>query len=126
MGLGLVFRGLVGHKYFASSAFLDAYADPEFNNPSGLFPIVFDMGLPLALVYFFVFGAIAGFLYRGYVAGRLVSVLFYPIFFIAIMEVMRIPYLGESRTFTSTLGGLLAYWLITKRTTKKKPSSSAS
>jgi hypothetical protein len=120
MGLGLVFRGLIGHKYFANTTFLNAYADPEFNNPSGLFTIAFDMGLPLALIYFFLFGVIAGFLYRGYVAGRLVSVLFYPIFFIAIMEVMRIPYLGESRTFTSIFGGLLAYWLITRRTTNKR------
>jgi hypothetical protein len=56
----------------------------------------------------------AGYLYRGYVAGRTAAILYYPLFFIAILEVMRVPYLGDSRTFTAVLGATAAYWLIQK------------
>jgi oligosaccharide repeat unit polymerase len=114
-GIGPMFKYYIGLKTFAGGQFLVNYGDPEFNNPSGIFTIIFDIGIPGAICYFFLFGYLAGYLYRGYVAGNTAAILFYPLFFIAILEIMRVPYLGDSRIFTAVLGGVVAYWLIQKR-----------
>jgi hypothetical protein len=120
--IGPIFKYYVGQKYLASTVFLANYGDPEFTNPSGIFTIIFDIGIPWAICYFFLFGYLAGYLYRGYVAGNTAAILFYPLFFIAILEIMRVPYLGDSRTFTAVLGGAVAYWLIQKRQRRASPA----
>ena len=89
--------------------FLARYADPEFNNPSGIFPVFFDLGLPGGLVYAAVWGALMGYTYRGFILKRGFGSLFFPAAFVSMLEVMRILYLPDSRAFTVMLGLAVGY-----------------
>ena len=91
--------GAGGYNYY-----LIKFGDPEFNNPSGNFSVICDMGLPLGLTYFAVVGIAGGILFRAYRAGTLPGVLLYPMFFLAFLEVFRYPYLGTQRAFTWAIG----------------------
>ena len=61
-------------------ALLKSDVNPEFNNPSGIFPVVMDYGLIGALLFWFCAGIIAILLYRLFLSGRLTGLLLYPIF----------------------------------------------
>ena len=106
-GVGSIFREFVGYGY--RQPFLDRYADPEFNNPSGIFTVFFDLGLPGALVYAAVWGALMGYTYRGFILKRGFGSLFFPAAFISMLEVMRILYLPDSRTLPIMLGLAVGY-----------------
>lgn len=77
--------------------FLERWADVEFNNMSGIFPIVYDLGFIGATLYFCLFGFLAGVLYRSMVNGRVLGTLFYGPFFVGCVEVLRISYVTGSR-----------------------------
>ena len=124
-GLGRIFDYYTNFQSSGSGVFLSTYGDPEFNNPSGIFTVIVDMGLAPALLYFFLFGFVAGALYRAYAYGRVVAVVIYPIFFIALLEVMRIPYLGASRAFTAVLGAGFALLIIRSGRSRKAVLSHA-
>ena len=100
--------------------YLFKFGDPEFNNPSGIYTVICDLGLPLALAYFAVIGVFAGILYRRYQSGRVSGVLLYPMFFLTFLEVFRYPYLGTQRAFTWGLGIAIAL-LIGSRQALMKP-----
>ena len=93
------------------TTFLSKFGDAEFNNPSGIYAVMFDLGLPLAAVYFCMVGFVGGMIYQSYRREYLTGVLFYPLFFIAFLEVFRFPYLGTSRAFTWLLGIVLVLLL---------------
>ncbi len=120
LGLGDLFNSITETRFSRNFEYLQNFGDPEFNNPSGLFVVVVDMGIPLAIMYFFFFGILCSRLYQGYSKGNINSILFYPLLFIATLEVLRIPYLGESRAFTACIGGLLAKILIYREISAKK------
>lgn len=88
----------------AYNYYLLKFGDPEFNNPSGNFSVICDMGLPLGIAYFAVIGIVGGILFRAYRSGTLLGVLLYPMFFLAFLEVFRYPYLGTQRAFTWAIG----------------------
>lgn len=120
-GVGGIFDYYTGVRYAPGLGdFLVKYGDVEFNNPSGVFTVIYDIGLAPALLYFFLFGFFASALYRGYVYGRLVAVLIYPIFFMALLEILRLPYLGESRAFTAMLGAGGILFVIKSGTRRRK------
>lgn len=106
--LGPVFSSYVDSRQSGTGQYLANYGDLEFNNPSGLFTVVYDLGLPLAVVYFAIVGVLGGIAFRAYRSQRLIGVLIYPLLFLAFLEVFRYPYLGASRAFTWVLGVLLA------------------
>ncbi len=106
--IGPLFVDLIGESPLDFYAFLVRYADPEFNSPSGLFAVIFDLGVPLGIVYFFAVAAAGGFFFRAFRESRLVGVLLYPMFFMSFLEVFRYPYLGTPRAFTWLLGILIA------------------
>ena len=99
LSIGRLFSALVGSTGPTFDLFLRRYADIEFNNPSGLYTVVYDLGIPLAIAYFAATGALAGALFRRYAAGSLTGALFFPMFFISYLEVFRYPYLGSGRAF---------------------------
>jgi hypothetical protein len=111
--IGSWFSKLVDLQYEQLSTFLTKFGDVEFNNPSGIYAVVYDIGLPLGTVYFCVVGFVGGMIYRSYRRGAFSGVLLYPLFFIAFLEVFRFPYLGTSRAFTWLLGIVLT--LLVKR-----------
>lgn len=112
-----VLVGLIFSYYMQSDPenfgrFLDQYADPEFNNPSGIYAIVFDLGIAGAAVYVALLGFLAGVLCRALSQGRLRGVILYPSFMVMLLEIYRYPYLGNPRAFTVMLAVLLALVLI--------------
>lgn len=119
LSVGRIFSELTGSDGPTFESFLVKYADVEFNNPSGLYTVVYDLGIPLAVVYFGVVGIIAGLLFRGYTAGSLWGAVLYPIVFISYLEVFRYPYLGSGRAFACAVCAALLLMLVRLRGHRK-------
>ena len=108
LSIGPWFSQWLGVSYLQPEQFLTQFLDIEFNNPSGLYAIVCDLGLPFGVLYLALLALAGGMLFRAYGAGRLGGALAYPMFFLSFLEIFRYPYLGQPRAFTWTLGILLA------------------
>jgi hypothetical protein len=93
-----------GYEY---ENFLERYADPEFNNPSGIFTPFLDVGIPGALFVAAVIGALAGVLYNAMREGKALGVVLYPIFFLQFIELFRYLYVGNQRAFPAIVALLL-------------------
>jgi hypothetical protein len=92
---------------FNIGSFLEAYLDPEFNNTSGVFMPLFDFGPVLGLLCWTMLGAISGYLFRLFALGQVSGLLFFPVWFIGIAEILRVFYWGDSRFLTVIVGGLV-------------------
>ncbi|TAK85770.1 MAG: hypothetical protein EPO12_03020 [Aquabacterium sp.] len=110
--LGPGFSAWMDLTHSQPEEFLAKFVDPEFNNPSGLYAVICDMGIAPGIAYFALVAALSGLLFRAYSAGKLVGVLAYPVLFLSFLEIFRYPYLGQPRTFTWVLGLLLALLLV--------------
>jgi hypothetical protein len=102
--------GDVNSEYFD---FLLRHARPEFNNPSGLFPIVYDIGYAGSLLYFVVVGAIVGRLWVLWRRRSAAGVLAYPVAALFLVELLRFDYLASTRFFPVALG-LLLLWAVSR------------
>lgn len=106
-GVGESFGLLVGQPRAAFSQFdqfLSKYVDLEFNNPSGIFSVVYDLGLPLGIVYFCLIALAAGYTLNLYRQKHPAGALIYPLLYLSFLEIYRYPYLGASRAFTWQMG----------------------
>lgn len=112
--LGDGIRGALDVK-FQYEGFLLTYADPEFNNPSGIFVYFADLGIALALASALLYGLLLGVLYKGFIAKRPGSVILFPLFFISLLEIFRLPYLVDSRVTPMLLASFLAILFLRKR-----------
>lgn len=88
--------------------FLIRTGDYEFNNPCGLFSIVHDFDVWGALVYFFVWGLVAGACHRDWRLGGLAGFVVHPVMMLSLAEVFRFAYFGHARAFTWFLGVAIA------------------
>lgn len=113
--IGALFRYYVDIDQNSLGVFLSRYADAEFNNPSGVYSVVFDVGVVGAIVYFGALGFLVGLLYRSIMKGQARGVLLYPMCFVMMLELYRYPYFGSSRAFTAILGVLLTLYLLSRR-----------
>jgi oligosaccharide repeat unit polymerase len=86
-------------------AFLLDYGDVEYNNPSGLFPIVYDVGYFGSALYFFIVGLFVGAARSSYVRRMPFGLMFYPFCVLFILELLRFNYLAASR-FVPIAGSL--------------------
>jgi hypothetical protein len=102
--LGPVFSSYVGLQVEETGLFLQKYGDLEFNNPSGIYSVIFDIGLPLGIAYFGLQGAVGGLLFRAFRAGSYIGALGYPLLYLSMLEIFRYPYLGAPRGFTWAVG----------------------
>lgn len=125
LSVGPLFSSWIDLPYFQTEVFLEKFADPEFNNPSGLYAVVCDLGLPLGIAYFAAVALAGGLLFRAYGEGRLLGALLYPIIFLSFLEVYRYPYLGQSRAFTWVLGMILMRGLLAVQTYARRGQSAA-
>lgn len=98
-GLGELLRGVLGDESLAYQNFLLNHARPEFNNPSGLFPIVFDVGYFGSALYFLLVGGVVGIARRAYVRRQPFGLLFFPFGLLFVLEVLRFNYLAAGRFF---------------------------
>lgn len=106
-GVGESFGQFVGYPrgdFNHFDQFLSKYVDLEFNNPSGIFSVVYDLGLPLGIVYFCLIAVVAGYALNLYRQRHPAGALIYPILYLSFLEIYRYPYLGASRAFTWLVG----------------------
>jgi hypothetical protein len=108
-GLGAGLRAALGDAQLFYEDFLERFARPEFNNPTGLFTVVFDIGYVGSALYFVACGALVGLLWHGWRCGRAAGVLFYPMAVLFLIEVLRFNYIASTRFFPIALA-LAALW----------------
>ena len=102
---GPAFSSMVGAK---PDYFLERYADPEFNNPSGIFSIYYDLGIVAGFSLLFLVGVLSRYLYSYWRYGSNMFGCVYFLFLISYMEMFRYFYLGDSRCFMVAIGLFLA------------------
>lgn len=90
---------LMGLNLLDYGSWLTWNASPEFNNPSGIYMPFVDYGPMGGLVFLFLFGALTGVIYRGFVIGGVAALLIYPLWFMGLLEMPRILYHCEARFF---------------------------
>lgn len=90
-------------------AFLERYADPEFNNPSGIFWVFLDVGVAGAMLYALLWGAVAGYCYRTFRMGQGIGRVLFPLVYISILEIFKNLYLSSTRAFPIVLTVLIGY-----------------
>ena len=91
--------------------YLERYGDPEFNNPSGLFSVLYDVGVAPAIAIFALTGLLAQSAFRAFQDRANIMGLFFPVFFLALIELFRYWYLGNSRSFLFVLALVFAAML---------------
>jgi hypothetical protein len=99
-----IYTTFIGARTHPTDEFLERFADPEFNNMSGIFPIVYDVGVIGAALYFVAFGLGAGMLYRAMVRRGRVGNVLYPPVVVALLEVLRVTYVNETRVVLLFVG----------------------
>lgn len=77
--------------------FLEAEANPEFNNGGGFLLPILDFGFAGALLYWLLAGLICGVLYRAFQLKRPAGMVLFPLIFIGAIELPRIIYWAEGR-----------------------------
>lgn len=107
-GIGAAIAKEVGIRESPADRFLTQFADPEFNNMSGIFPPFYDVGILGGFCYFILLGLLAGTLYRRFRLGTRAGILLFPTLFTACMELLRVLYLNNPRTIVIYLGAALA------------------
>lgn len=106
-GIGDILLDMVGtDPRTAYQAFLELHGRAEFNNPTGLFVTVFDIGYTGSALYFFCVGALVGVLWKSWYHHRLAGLFFYPFCFLFMLELLRFNYFAASR-FVPIVASLL-------------------
>jgi hypothetical protein len=122
LGVGdALYVAFIGYGQTPTSIFLSTYADPEFNNMSGIFPIIYDLGTAGAIFYFCAFGTVAGLLYRDMLRGRKLGTMLYPTVFVGCLEILRVGYLNGSRVTILLLAAFFLCWNIEERSSGGEP-----
>lgn len=78
---------------------LTSAANPEFNNPSGIFAPVVDYGVAGGLLYWLLCGLVCGYLYKEFKRRSVVGVFLYPAVYISLIEATRVLYWADGRFF---------------------------
>jgi hypothetical protein len=104
-------------QYFG---FLRSFARPEFNNPSGIFPIVFDIGYAGSMLYFVAIGALIGALWDAWRRQLCAGVLFFPMAMLFLVELLRFNYFASSRFFPIAVA-LALIWAASRPVTPYMP-----
>ena len=94
--------------------FLERFGDPEFSNSSGLFSVIYDVGLPLGILVLAVFGILAQSAYQAFRDRENVFGLLFPVFFMGLLEFLRFWYVGNSRAFLLIVSLVLAVALASR------------
>lgn len=76
---------------------LHGFGNPEFNSPGGLASILADYGTAGGLAFAFGLGLVAGGLHLGFIHGRPLGLLLYPVVFTGMLELPRYLYWFQGR-----------------------------
>lgn len=107
-GIGAFFWENLGRSELPHYVFLERFGDIEFNNMSGIYPAMFDVGIAGGLAYFAALGLLMGVLYRKFRDERPIGILLLPSVIVACSEVLRVMYLNNTRCFLVVVGALIA------------------
>ena len=92
---------------------LEREANPEFNNGGGLLLPMIDYGFVGSLLFWLLAGLLCGAAYRQFQEKRPAGLLFYPLLFTGVVEMVRILYWGEGRVVTAYLALFPVVWMWT-------------
>jgi len=120
--LGPIFRYLT---QINTTQYLERFGDPEFNNASGLFGVLFDIGLAPSILLLALTGVLAQSSYRAFRQPSNVFALFYPVLFLTLIEFFRYWYLGSSRAFLLVTSLALAAMLARSEDSTRVSASGA-
>jgi hypothetical protein len=125
--LGEILLEMVGtDPRTAYHTFLELHGRLEFNNPTGIFVTVFDIGYTGSALYFFCIGALVGALWKSWYRHRLAGLFFYPFCFLFMLELLRFNYFAASRFVPIVASLLVAGVLLTlpQRARRATPTKS--
>ncbi len=92
---------------------LTTSANPEFNNPSGIFAPIVDYGVAGGLLYWLVCGLICGYLYKEFKLRSVAGIFLFPPLYIGLIEASRVLYWADGRfvpgMFSLIVGVLLLF-----------------
>jgi hypothetical protein len=94
------------------AALLTSSANPEFNNPSGIFGPIVDFGVAGGLLYWMFCGVICGYLYREFQQRRMTGIFLYPAIYIGLIEATRVLYWPDARFFPTIVLLLISVMFI--------------
>lgn len=97
-------------------AYLQCCADPEFNLASWPFLIMSDIGVPLSMIFFYCMGILFSTAYRNFITSNR-SFIYYPIIYVALLELLRQHYLHSPRFSYILVGAILVHLFMKKRVT---------
>jgi oligosaccharide repeat unit polymerase len=102
--LPIGFANLVGFDALDRKEYmLERFGTIELNNEGGLFAPAVDFGVLGFLIFWFIGGFLSGRLYRSFILGSIAGIMFYPVFFLAILETPRLLYLSNTRSFPAII-----------------------
>ncbi len=70
--------------------YLARYADPEFNNPGGLYVPYFDYGILGGVIFFFLAGLFTGWLFYKFIRREPIGILLFPCWFVGCLDLTRV------------------------------------
>jgi hypothetical protein len=120
-GIGPRLQAALGDAHLLYNEFLERFARPEFNNPTGLFTVVFDVGYLGSALYFLACGALIGALWNGWRRWQPAGVLFYPMAALFMVELLRFNYFAATRFFPIALA-LGALWCVARQVALVAPT----
>ncbi|WP_261309903.1 oligosaccharide repeat unit polymerase [Burkholderia stabilis] len=102
--------------------FLNSYADPEFNNPSGIFVHFYEWGW-FGLLNAAFAGWVFGRGYAGWRAGNGFWCCAHAVLYVSLMEILRIPNLFSGRNFVPVVLLIVVFRWFAKRPERASPAA---
>lgn len=100
------------------SSFLDfaiRFATAEFNNTSGIYAPMQDLGGVAGILMWFCLGLVSGWIYTGYRSGKVQLALLHPTWMIGVYEILRIFYWGSSKYFPTLVLTLVIVLVVSRQ-----------
>nr|WP_246637239.1 O-antigen polymerase [Burkholderia catarinensis] len=101
--------------------FLNSYADPEFNNPSGIFVYFYEWGW-FGLLNGAVLGWLLGRSYAGWRSGNGFWCCAHAVLYVSLMEIMRTPNLFSGRNFVPLVLPIIVFRWFATRAARSSPT----
>lgn len=99
--------------------YLSRYGNLEFNNISGIYIIVIELGIPLGIIFTMLFGIFIGRMFNQFKNCNGIGLFMYPLLYVGIVEILRIFYFTETRTFYIYTFILIGYIFFIKKNYNK-------
>ena len=99
-------------------------ANPEFNNPSGIYLPFVDFGATGGLLYWLLCGLVCGYLYKEFKKRNVAGVFLYPALYISLIEAARVLYWGDGRFFPPMFLLVVSVLFVLRKRDRTLPSGS--